>query len=352
MTPTVQLAHLKEAAARSTSPLTAQVRVQVTNLAYASTRDGKPFAELSIADGTGQEKLRVWGDSPAFHALKNTPIVPGLFVRIAAAFSVNDYGLQMRTPALDLLTPMEEQEVLAGSEQARADNEKHWQEVRGFFAGWASPVARFAACACDAFEEPLRRAAAAAGNHHARRGGLIEHTASMMGVAARVAGCYPEMSVDLLCAGVLFHDLAKIYENDYEPKGFRQVPTLRGRLLGHIPLGHEIIAVRWREFHGDQWPELRDHLIHLVLCHHGAKEWGSPVEPMTPEGLAIHYIDMLDSRIEEMRASYRNPDSFPGVCPAAWPLKGSVARPWGGSAESVRAIKAELAGGGKETMRQ
>src|SRR3712207_1649916 len=41
----------------------------------------------------------------------------------------------------------------------------------------------------------------------------------------------------------------------------------------------------------------------MVLSHQGKKEFASPVEPMTPEALALHFIDDLDSKINQLRAS-------------------------------------------------
>jgi len=38
-------------------------------------------------------------------------------------------------------------------------------------------------------------------------------------------------------------------------------------------------------------------LKHLILSHHGELEYGSPKVPMTPEAVALHAIDLLDSRI-------------------------------------------------------
>ena len=41
-------------------------------------------------------------------------------------------------------------------------------------------------------------------------------------------------------------------------------------------------------------------LRHIVLAHHGRKEWGSPVEPMMPEALLVHHADDLDAKLDYM----------------------------------------------------
>ena len=43
-----------------------------------------------------------------------------------------------------------------------------------------------------------------------------------------------------------------------------------------------------------------DSITHAILAHHGRKEWGSPVEPVTPEAVCVHEADMVSSRINPM----------------------------------------------------
>ena len=51
----------------------------------------------------------------------------------------------------------------------------------------------------------------------------------------------------------------------------------------------------------DGFPEtLASKIRHVVLAHHGRKEWGSPVEPMFPEALAVHEADDLDAKLDNM----------------------------------------------------
>jgi 3'-5' exoribonuclease len=49
---------------------------------------------------------------------------------------------------------------------------------------------------------------------------------------------------------------------------------------------------------------VRIHLLHLIGSHHGDKQLGSPVDPKTPEAMALHYIDNLDARLEMFAAGY------------------------------------------------
>ena len=38
-------------------------------------------------------------------------------------------------------------------------------------------------------------------------------------------------------------------------------------------------------------------LRHMILSHHGLKEYGSPVQPMIPEAEVLYYIDNLDAKM-------------------------------------------------------
>ena len=53
--------------------------------------------------------------------------------------------------------------------------------------------------------------------------------------------------------------------------------------------------------------ELRRHLLHLLLAHHGKLEYGSPKLPNTPEALMLAYLDDLDSKIEAMQRLIAEP---------------------------------------------
>ena len=85
----------------------------------------------------------------------------------------------------------------------------------------------------------FQRAPAAKKLHHAYIGGLIEHTLSIVGMAEKAASHYPLIDRDMLIAGALLHDLAKIEEFDFARPPFGY--TDRGRLVGHLVLGVELM---------------------------------------------------------------------------------------------------------------
>ena len=50
-------------------------------------------------------------------------------------------------------------------------------------------------------------------------------------------------------------------------------------------------------------------LEHMLLSHHGETEYGSPKAPMFPEAEALHWLDIMDARMNAMKnAADRTPE--------------------------------------------
>ncbi|MGZ4984083.1 MAG: HD domain-containing protein, partial [Chthoniobacterales bacterium] len=168
---------------------------------------------------------------------------------------------------------------------------------------------------CEAFVaefgERFRRTAGARSYHHARRGGLVEHVAQMLRVGDEIARLYPQLNLDLLIAGIVFHDAGKLWENQLPENGFTMGFDERGELMGHISIGIELVNSLWKKIQTPEWSKMsptsedvRLHLLHLIGAHHGEPQFGSPVSPKTPEAMALSYIDNLDARLEMFAAGY------------------------------------------------
>jgi 3'-5' exoribonuclease len=71
-------------------------------------------------------------------------------------------------------------------------------------------------------------------------------------------------------------------------------------LLDHIILGERLVMTQVEAISGFP-PELALHLDHLIISHHGTRENGSPVLPMTPEAIALHHADNLDAQVQRFQ---------------------------------------------------
>ncbi len=149
-----------------------------------------------------------------------------------------------------------------------------------------------------AFEKRFCRAPAGVKLHHAYLGGLLEHTLAVTKAAKAVAELYPTLDKDLLLVGAFLHDVGKTEELLWER---RFAYADRGRLVGHIQLGAEMLSERARGVEG--FPAgLLDVLTHIILSHHGRYEFGSPKLPMTSEAVVLQFLDDLDAKVMAVEA--------------------------------------------------
>ena len=310
----ITLTEIRRAA--QNGPVAARVHVQVESATAKTTRDGKPYCELALADACDRMTLRVWSDHPAYKTCSG--LAPESFIELSSEFHQHpQYGLEAERNKWTVrpLTEQEKSELLQGPPDLRAKQNADWEFIEKATKTICDPRLR---SLCELFLQEwgdrFRRTAAARNYHHARRGGLVEHTAQMMRVAKEIAPLYPQLNLDLLLAGILFHDSGKLWENALPENGFVMNYDERGELIGHISIGLELVNALWRKVNAvnaEAWKTLapasedvRLHLLHLIGAHHGEMEFGSPVAPKTPEAMALHYIDNLDARLEMFAAGY------------------------------------------------
>ena len=128
--------------------------------------------------------------------------------------------------------------------------------------------------------------------HHAYISGLAYHTHSMLKLAEGFFKVYPFLSEDLVNAGIVLHDICKIFEFDsYEGSEY----TIKGKLIGHITMGANLIDSVAKEL-GFADAEEAMLLEHIIISHHYYGNFGSPRKPNIAEALIIHFIDNIDSK--------------------------------------------------------
>ena len=131
--------------------------------------------------------------------------------------------------------------------------------------------------------------------HHAVLAGLLYHTVGMLRTAKAIASVYPTIRKDLLYAGVILHDIAKLKEFATGPVGLVTDYTAEGKLLGHIHMGARYVGNMCEKLKVN--PEINLLLQHMILSHHGIPEHGSAITPMFLEAELLHMCDKIDSRV-------------------------------------------------------
>jgi len=312
--------------------LAAGARVQDTFLVWEvetkSQSDGSKFAILTLANSSGRLPTAPFWSSE-LHKVEG--LTKGDIVRVTADASEYRGTLQLRVIAIDAVPR-------AGADLSRlvpsvGDVAKYWttvdkwrQEMR------AGPWKRVV----DAFydDSDFRRAyeqcPGSTGNHHAKLGGLLQHTVEV-GAIARTIAKTCGADGDLVLAGVLLHDIGKL--EAYRWDGVFEI-TEPGYLLGHVVQGAMMLDARLDAL-DPPLDEREAWLVqHLVLSHHGALEFGSPVRPMTVEAEVLHAADESSASTANMADAIRDDANFgPGeiVSKRIWSLERKVYRAPGGA---------------------
>jgi len=141
---------------------------------------------------------------------------------------------------------------------------------------------------------------AAKKNHDAFIGGLLKHTVNVTTIAAQVAQHYGgAIDRSLLIAGAIIHDIGKIKFYNIDIGGI-DIST-EGVMLDHVFLSLEML----RDIVGEHGPAISEEkmlmLKHIIVSHHGQKDWGALNEPCFPEAMIVHLADMIDSNMVMMQ---------------------------------------------------
>ena len=146
------------------------------------------------------------------------------------------------------------------------------------------------------FTEEFYNSPSAKFYHHNYMGGLLEHTVEVLKICKTACEIFPELDMDLLYTGAILHDVGKLKTYDYDLVKIEF--SDEGKLLDHLYLSCDMVKEKINEI---EMPEdLSTQLLHLILSHHGevSNGWGSPVDPKTPEAVALHHADNLDAKVK------------------------------------------------------
>lgn len=301
---------LSSAADRSTAPIVKTRYVSdlladetVTSCFLVHTKDvrlkksGDPYLSLVLSDRTGQLEAKMWdGISEVVDTFERDD-----FVKVEGLVQIYRDRPQM---TIRRIRRLDESDVDISDylPHTARDIDEMWAELNAAVASLKNPHLKQlleSFLADDEIAARFKVAPAAKTMHHAFVGGLLEHVTSLLRLARLTAGNYDFIDADLVTAGVVLHDMGKIYELSYKRTfGY----TDEGQLLGHMIIVLRMLDRKCAELPGFP-PRLKMLLEHLILSHHGHYEFGSPKLPMFPEALLLHYIDDLDSKLESMRAS-------------------------------------------------
>jgi len=261
----------------------------------AQKKDGNNYLNVTLSDKTGSVKGVVWDNVERIA----TGVSSGDFVQINANVSEykNAVQLVIRGMASCSANEVDPAQFLPASSRNVDDMfERLLKLCDSLEAGYMKALL-YAFWDDPEFVSRFKTAPAAKKMHHAYIGGLLEHTLSMASLADKVAAHYRGINRDLLIAGAILHDIGKTKELEYT---FKIDYSDQGRLLSHIVIGIEMVEEKLSTI--EDFPKDQKLLLkHMIISHHGTREFGSPEPPKTIEAVLLNYIDEMDSKVMGIR---------------------------------------------------
>lgn len=148
-------------------------------------------------------------------------------------------------------------------------------------------------------KEKLLYYPAAKSNHHSIKSGLLYHILSMIKLGDSISNLYPIVNKELLFAGIILHDIEKTEEMESNELGIVSTYTIEGQMLSHLIQGITLVDRVCSKVKASD--EIKMLLQHMILSHHYEPEYGSPIKPMIIEAELLHYIDVIDARMYDMK---------------------------------------------------
>lgn len=280
----------------------------ISDVASRLTKAKKPFTILTVRDNTGMAEIKIWG----FDSEKNSELVAGTFAQITC--NVKEYNgkpdLSTETPPMIVPQPKDISVYVDSRGLADDEIEEHWGYLEGVMGQVEDPYLKaYLKIMFDPESmilEKFRNGAASVTNRESFRGGLINHVAKVMHNALHLVDVQVQstkygtknINRDLIICGVMAHDVGKAFT--YNVDSFETKTTRVDQLIGHLALSYAISVQTWiaveSYLHKAVPEELKDHLNHIILSHHGALEYGSPIPPKTVEAEIVHISDIMDSQ--------------------------------------------------------
>ena len=272
--------------------------------------NGKQYLDITLGDKTGEISGKKWDVSDAeYPMLKAIP--EKSIVKVKGVVTEWQGQLQMRVQRIREVKPEDDQNIC---DFVKAAPEKP-QEMYDYIYATAesmqdSDLKRLCVKVLTDNKEKIMYYPAAQKNHHAQLAGLLYHMKRMLMTGEGVCSVYKNLNRDLVCAGVILHDMEKLNEIESGTDGIATGYSFEGQMLGHIIQGVKKLDSLAIEL--DIPREKAIMLEHMILSHHYEPEFGSPKKPLFPEAEVLHYLDILDARMFDMEAALEatEPGSF------------------------------------------
>jgi len=262
-------------------------------------KNGKAYYNIILGDKTGKIPSKLWSDkvtSVDISALKKD-----IVVQISGKVDEYKAALQLTLNEMHKIDESALEEFLESSEF----NVEEMMSALERFIDNIKDASIKKVIKSILTDEDIRRRykfwPAATTIHHDFRSGLLQHVLEMLNISESLPKYYLDVNYDILKAGIILHDIGKIYELD--ASGAATKYTTIGTLMGHITIGMQLFTKYAKE---ELETSIYMHIMHLIASHHGQLAFGSPVLPATVEAMMLTQIDNLSSKSRTAHKARKN----------------------------------------------
>ncbi len=279
------------------------------------TAKGVPYLDLILADNGGEISAKLWD-------YKETPSNQFKvydFVKVRGTYVPFNDTIQFRVERIRAVLPEDSVAIEDYVPSACLTGEVMLAEIEKIIAEFKDEeLKKLVSAVIEEYREKIIYWPAAKNLHHAVRSGLLMHTLSILRMARCVCSIYRFVNYDLLCAGAILHDIAKMEEMQASSTGIAAEYTVKGNLLGHLVMGAICIDRIGRNLGISE--ETLTLVEHMLISHHGTPEFGAAKLPMFIEAELLSQLDLMDARLYEMHSAVEAVDEGT-FTPRQWALE-------------------------------
>jgi len=279
------------------------------------TAKGVPYLDLVLADNSGEISAKLWDykETPSnqFNSFD--------FVKVRGSYVPFNDTVQFRVERIRLVMAEDNVAIEDYVPSACLSGDVMLTEIEKIIDSFEDDELKTLVNAVIAeYREKLLYWPAAKNLHHAVRSGLLMHTLSILRLAKCVCSIYRFVNYDLLCAGAILHDIAKIDEMQATSTGIAAEYTVKGNLLGHLVMGAMSVDRIGRALGISE--ETLTLVEHMLISHHGTPEFGAAKLPMFIVAELLSQLDLMDARLYEMHSAVEAVDEG-SFTPRQWALE-------------------------------
>lgn len=260
-----------------------------------TSSNGKKYFDFNLGDKTGEINAKLW----EYKEGEENTYSPNILVKVRATINEWQGNLQLKIDKIRLAIDEDGVNPSDFVQVAPYEADYMYQTINTYIEKIGNESIRgIVSVIIEGYSSKILYYPAAKKNHHSIRSGLLYHIMTMLKAGEKLSEIYTHLNKDLLYAGIILHDIAKIEEMESSDLGIVTDYTVEGQLLGHITQGVKLVENAADVVGADKESTML--LQHMILSHHYEPEYGSPVKPMFPEAELLHFLDIIDARMFDM----------------------------------------------------